>query len=64
MSCSGALGAGRRSASRTWDHRPTAQELLDARLARGWQPTATATKDGEKILGFACVVCAEHRARG
>lgn len=36
-----------------WDHRPTADELLDARLAAGWTPTPTATVDGERILGHA-----------
>jgi hypothetical protein len=36
-----------------WDHRPTADELLTARLARGWTPTPTATKNGDQILGHA-----------
>jgi len=36
-----------------WDHAPSAQELLEARLARGWRPTPTATRDGDKILGYA-----------
>jgi hypothetical protein len=36
-----------------WDHRPTPDELLDARLARGWRPTPTATRDGDVILGHA-----------
>jgi hypothetical protein len=36
-----------------WDHLPTAEELLAARVARGWTPTPTATRDGDKILGFA-----------
>jgi hypothetical protein len=45
-----------------WDHRPSADELLSARLADGWTPTATSLKDGERILGHAaCVVTAEHR---
>jgi hypothetical protein len=35
------------------DHRPTADELLQARLARGWTATATATRDGDRILGHA-----------
>jgi hypothetical protein len=40
-----------------WDHLPTARELLDARLARGWEPTPTATRDGARVLGFAaCAV--------
>jgi hypothetical protein len=36
-----------------WDHRPTADELLAARLARGWVPTPTATRDGDVVLGHA-----------
>ncbi|HZS41835.1 MAG TPA: hypothetical protein VFF06_33630 [Polyangia bacterium] len=36
-----------------WDQRPSADELLAARLARGWRPTATATRDGDVILGHA-----------
>jgi hypothetical protein len=36
-----------------WDSRPTADTLLDARLARGWRPTATGTVDGQQILGHA-----------
>lgn len=48
-----------------WDRRPTARELLDARLARGWTPTPTALREGARVLGYAaCVVSAEHRGRG
>jgi hypothetical protein len=36
-----------------WDHAPTADELLDARLASGWKPVPTATRDGDVILGHA-----------
>lgn len=36
-----------------WDHAPDADELLRARLARGWAPTPTGTRDGPKILGHA-----------
>ncbi|WP_161967344.1 hypothetical protein [Fimbriiglobus ruber] len=36
-----------------WDHRPTPDELLDARLARGWEATTTATVNGDIILGHA-----------
>jgi hypothetical protein len=47
-----------------WGHQPTAQQLLDARIHRGWKPTPTAMKDGERVLGFAaCIVSAEHRRR-
>lgn len=36
-----------------WDHLPSEDELLDARVARGWEPTATGLKDGAKVLGYA-----------
>ncbi|HEX9101800.1 MAG TPA: hypothetical protein VF997_06335 [Polyangia bacterium] len=36
-----------------WEQRPSADELLQARLARGWQPTPTETRDGPQILGHA-----------
>ncbi|HVK72967.1 MAG TPA: hypothetical protein VM734_06585 [Kofleriaceae bacterium] len=37
-----------------WDHRPTADELLAARIAAGWTPTPTSTVDGDVVMGFAC----------
>lgn len=36
-----------------WDHRPTADELLDARLHAGWKPIPTKTQEGEEIMGHA-----------
>ena len=36
-----------------WDHLPTADELLDARIARGWEPTATGMRGGDQVLGHA-----------
>ncbi len=36
-----------------WGPRPGAEELLQARVARGWRPTATATREGDVILGYA-----------
>ncbi|MFO0590145.1 MAG: hypothetical protein U0441_21565 [Polyangiaceae bacterium] len=42
-----------------WDHKPSAEEILSARVARGWQPTPTSLKDGEKILGFAARLATE-----
>jgi hypothetical protein len=40
-----------------WDHSPNADELLAARVAAGWAPTPTATREGDKILGHAaCLV--------
>ena len=32
-----------------WDHRPTADELLDARYARGWVARPTGTTEGPKL---------------
>ena len=42
-----------------WDHAPDADELLQARLARAWSPTPTATRDGPRVLGHAA--CAVER---
>ncbi|HEX2622119.1 MAG TPA: hypothetical protein VHL11_18305 [Phototrophicaceae bacterium] len=40
-----------------WDHTPDAGEMLDDRLARGWQPRFTALKTGNQIQGYAsCLV--------
>lgn len=36
-----------------WDHAPAAQELLQARLARGWQPTSSELISGKRIVGYA-----------
>jgi hypothetical protein len=45
-----------------WSHRPTADDLLQDRLERGWQPTASRLKDGDRVLGHAaCAVTGEHR---
>lgn len=39
------------------EEEPTERSLLEARLARGWSPTATDTVDGPKVLGYAaCAV--------
>lgn len=46
-----------------WDHAPSADEVLAARVARGWAPTPTGTRDGPRILGHAaCLTRIEHRA--
>jgi hypothetical protein len=37
-----------------WDERPSAEALLAARVARGWVPTPTETRDGPEVLGYAC----------
>jgi len=34
-----------------WDHRPSPDELLLDRIARGWTPTPTSTVDGPVVLG-------------
>jgi len=48
-----------------WDHRPGADELLADRLARGWRPTPSRLRDGDRVLGYAaCAVTAEHRRLG
>jgi hypothetical protein len=52
-----------------WDHCPTADELLDARVARGWAPTPTGTRDGPVILGHAACLArppaeGEHNRSG
>jgi hypothetical protein len=40
-----------------WDHKPTADELLEARIADGWQPTESALQGGLRIEGYAaCLV--------
>jgi hypothetical protein len=42
---------------------PDAERLLRARLARGWTPTPSALKSGERVLGYAaCAVSSPHRA--
>ena len=38
-----------------YDHLPSADELLDARIAEDWRPTVTSTVDGDLILGHACL---------
>jgi hypothetical protein len=49
-----------------WDHEPSARELFDRRLARGWTPTPSRLKSGERVLGYAgCAVTnAPHRTSG
>jgi hypothetical protein len=40
-----------------WDHRPSADELLEQRVAAGWRPMTTAMKEGDVVLGHAaCLV--------
>ncbi len=35
-----------------WDHLPSLEELLDARLARGWAPKRSTVADNA-VLGYA-----------
>lgn len=39
-----------------WDHAPTPDELLAARLAAGWRPTASKLRAGDQVLGHAAKV--------
>ncbi|MDQ3818272.1 MAG: hypothetical protein M3362_11430 [Acidobacteriota bacterium] len=44
-----------------WDHHPSADELLEARLKAGWTPTPSALKEGDAVLGHAaCAVTVFH----
>jgi hypothetical protein len=46
-----------------WDHAPSAAELLGERVRRGWTPTASRLKAGDRVMGYAaCVVTGEHGA--
>jgi hypothetical protein len=45
----------------TWNHKPTADELLQRRLGRGWKPRTTSTTSGDVILGHAaCLFTPDH----
>jgi hypothetical protein len=39
-----------------FDHKPDARELLERRLERGWQPTASRLRTGERVEGYAACV--------
>jgi hypothetical protein len=40
-----------------WDHRPTADEILEARLNAGWTPRPTLLQAGDRVVGHAaCAV--------
>jgi hypothetical protein len=36
-----------------WDHKPEADEVLEARLAEGWRPQPSALREGDRVLGHA-----------
>ncbi|HUF05497.1 MAG TPA: hypothetical protein VMM38_15160 [Aridibacter sp.] len=42
-----------------WDHIPTSDELLEARLGRGWKPTASRFKEGDRVDGHAACLVTE-----
>ena len=57
VTCLGAV-----TAVAVFDHQPDAAELLAARLARGWHPTPSHLRDGDRVLGYAaCAVTGEHQ---
>jgi hypothetical protein len=39
-----------------WNRKPTPDELLNDRLARGWKPTPSGLKVGDRVLGYAACV--------
>jgi len=40
-----------------WDHRPAADEILQARLNAGWRPRPSLLKAGDRVVGHAaCAV--------
>jgi len=39
-----------------FDHRPTPRELLERRLERGWRPTVSRLRSGERVEGYAACV--------
>jgi hypothetical protein len=45
-----------------WDHEPSADELLERRLAQGWSPTPTAMREGRVVLGHAACLAREAKA--
>jgi len=47
-----------------WDHAPSEEELLRARVDGGWWPTATATRGGEIVMGYAARLLADDDDAG
>jgi hypothetical protein len=50
-----------------WDHEPDADALLARRVARGWTPRPTVTRDGDVVLGHAACLAdggTNHESRG
>lgn len=47
-----------------WGHKPSAQEILEKRLAAGWKPTPSHNQDGDVIEGYAaCLSQGTNSAR-
>ena len=44
-----------------WDRRPSAREILDKRLEKGWRPTASELQSGTVVEGYAACV---YQAKG
>jgi len=45
-----------------WELKPGADAMLQARVARGWKPTPSSLRDGERVLGHACKLDVPARA--
>jgi len=46
-----------------WDHVPSADEILYARVEEGWQPTPSSLKEGDRVLGHAACLVGDLKAR-
>jgi hypothetical protein len=44
-----------------WQEKPTADDLLKARLNKGWQPTPSDLKEGPKVEGYAACLFLDDR---
>lgn len=55
---------GRIAGVSVWDHKPTADEMLQDRLAQGWKPQASSLNDGEIILGYAACLADQKERVG
>jgi hypothetical protein len=47
-----------------WDRKPTADELLEKRLASGWRPVASQLRDGNVVEGYATCVFQANESGG
>ena len=46
-----------------WGKHPSADELLEYRLAKGWKPTLSRMKDGDRVEGHAACVIDQAETR-